>query len=534
MIGFSGTVYPGPDVPHGMVQLSPYNNLVGTIGVDDTRYGSGYFYPDKTILGFGHTNKGHWRGGAVLMMPTVGKLQIVPGSFEHPDTGYRSRFKHASETATAGYYSVVLDDYDIKVELSALTYTGFHRYTFPATDEANILIDLGRAHRCMPDVSFEIVDNTCIQGTQEIRSGLYSFYIEFSKPFKAYGTWQDGKIKAGSKSASGGNAGAYVTYDTIAGESIEVTVTLSRNSVADAKANWYDEAKGLDFAAARAKARRIWNDKLGMIEIEGGTEKQRENFYSTFYRSLQWPPILTDLSAERHVYDWPSLWDTFRNKQPLLTLIEPEIKQNIVRSMVENAKREGKMYTHFHGNHASSIITASYLSGLDDFDIEAAYIYLKKNQTDRSIIDKKHMQFLDEYLDNGYVATIDPVPAETRKKSRSAVAKTMEYAFDDGVMAILAEKLGKTKDAQAFMKRSKNYKNVYEPSTGIMWGRKPDGDFVKPVKPMEPFHTYMFREANAWQQTWFVPHDIGGLAELMGGRQGCIDKLDEFFTTPYE
>ncbi|MCK5565684.1 MAG: GH92 family glycosyl hydrolase, partial [Planctomycetes bacterium] len=535
LIGFSGTVYPGPDVPHGMVQLSPYNHLVGSsLEVDDTRYGSGYFYPDKSILGFGHTNKGHWRGGAVLMMPTVGDLQIVPGSLENPDGGYRSRFEHAGEEATAGYYSVVLDDYNIKVELSALTYTGFHRYTFPDTDEANILIDLGRAHRSTPVASFEIVDNTHIQGTQKIRTGQYSFYMEFSKPFKAYGTWKDGKVTAGSKSASGTDAGAYVTYSTTAGESIEVKVVLSRNSVADAKANWEAEAKGLGFEGARAKARRIWNDKLSMIEIEGGTPKQRENFYSTFYRSLQWPSILTDFSNDKPVYEWPSIWDTYRNKQPLLTLIEPEVKQNIVKSMVEFAKRDGKMYTHFHGNHASSIITASYLSGLDDFDIEAAYSYLKKNQTDRSITDSRHMQFLDEYLDNGYVSTVDPVPTETRKPSRSAVAKTMEYAFADGVMAILAEELSKTADAKMFRARSKNYKNVYEPTTGIMWGRKPNGDFVQPVKPMEPFHTYLFRESNAWQQTWFVPHDIAGLAELMGGRQGCIDKLDEFFSKPYE
>ncbi|RKY10055.1 MAG: glycoside hydrolase family 92 protein [Planctomycetota bacterium] len=535
LIGFSGTVYPGPDVPHGMVQLSPYNHLVGSsLEVDDTRYGSGYLYTDKSILGFGHTNKGHWRGGAVLMMPTVGDLRIVPGSLQNPDGGYRSRFKHANEEATAGYYSVVLDDYNIKVELSALTYTGFHRYTFPDTDKANILIDLGRAHKCMPDTSFQIVDNTHIQGTQEIRTGQYSFYMEFSKPFKAYGTWKDGKVKAGSKSASGTNAGAYVTYSTTAGETIEVKVALSRNSVADARANWDAEAKGLDFAAARAKARQIWNDKLSMIEIEGGTPKQRENFYSTFYRSLQWPSILTDLSANEPAYEWPSIWDTYRNKQPLLTLIEPKVKQDIVRSMVEKAKRDGRMYTHFHGNHATSIITASYLSGLDDFDIEAAYTYLKKNQTDRTIMDGRDMQFLDEYLDNGYVATVDPVPTDPRKPSRSAVAKTMEYAFDDGVMAILAEKLGKTADAKMFRERAKNYRNVYEPTQGIMWGRKPNGDFVQPVKPMEPFHTYMFRESNAWQQMWFVPHDIPGLVELMGGRQVCIDKLDGFFTKPYE
>lgn len=535
LIGFSGTVYPGPDIPHSMVQLSPYNHLIGSsLDVDDTRYGSGYFYPDKSILGFGHTNKGHWRGGAVLMMPTVGNLQIVPGSLQNPDGGYRSRFKHANEEATAGYYSVLLDDYNIKVELSALTYTGFHRYTFPATDKANILIDLGRAHRCTPDTSFQIVDNTHIQGTQKLSTGSYSFYIEFSKPFKSYGTWKDGKVKAGSKSASGTNSGVYVSYSTTVEETIEVKVVLSRNSVTDAKANWEAEAKGLDFVAARAKAKQIWNDKLGTIEIEGGTPKQRENFYSTLYRSLQWPSILTDFSDSEAVYEWPSIWDTFRNKQPLLTLIEPEIKQDIIKSMVYKAKSDGRMYTHFHGNHACSIITASYLSGLDDFDIEEAYKYLKKNQTDRTIIDGGHMQFLDEYLDNGYVSTVGSVPTETRKPSKSAVAKTMEYAFDDGVMAILAEKLGKTSDAKMFLERSKNYKNVYESTMGIMWGRRPNGDFMQPVKPMEPFHTYMFREANAWQQTWFVPHDIPGLAELMGGRQSCIRKLDEFFSNPYE
>jgi predicted alpha-1,2-mannosidase len=524
-MGFSGCVYPGPTAPHGMVHMSPINELNTSPGIDPTRYGSGYFYPDNTIMGFTHTNKGHWSGGNLLFMATVGELQTTPSNASNPDGGYRSRFSHDNEIATAGYYFVHLQDYGIDVELSALKYTAFHKYTFPATPQANILIDLSRSHGNISNASVEVIDDTHIRGTQN----SYSFYAEFSKPFDSYGTWEGSSINSGSNSASGGNIGFYVTYTTTAGETVEVKMGMSRSNTEQAQANMQAEAADMDFAAGVAAAKQLWNDILGRIEIEGGTEEQRSIFYSSLYRSLLWPPVTTDHSAGERGFEIPPLWDTFRNKQPLVTLLEPEVKEDILRVLVDRAESRGWMDTYFHGNHASAIITDSYLSGID-FDVETAYTYLKKNQTDPS----GPLQYLDEYLNRGYVSTEDSPPSWPREPGKSAVAKTLEYAFNDGCMAILADALGKQEDLQDFIDGSKKYSNVFDPSTGFMWGRRANGDFITPFYPMEPYHTYMYREASSWQYTWFVPHDIPGLAELMGGREAFAAKLDEFFNTPFE
>lgn len=537
-MGFSGLVYPGASLPHGLVKLSPLTEVIYSDAYTDWTHGSGYYYPDNTLVGFAHTNKGHWSKGNIPFIPTVGKLLILPGTAKKPEDGFRSRFSHYRESAGAGYYSVVLEDYNILVELTATRCVGFHKYTFPKTEEGHVIIDLGHAIENIDTAYVEVMDDRHIRGFQ---NSVY-FFAEFSKPFKSFGTWKGEKINPLTRSAYGNNIGVYIDYQTFESEEMTIKVGLSYVNMDKARINLEADARQLDFEKARINAGRIWNEKLSTIEIQGGTIEQKTNFYTSLYRAMLWPPVISDVDgqyryrknlyfSDHDYYDAPPLWDAFRNHMPLLTLLEPDVKLNILRSFLERAEINGWMDTQFQGNHAASVFASSILAGLDDFDVEKAYYYLKKNQTDPA----GPVQYLDDYNNLGYIATVDPPPDDYRSHPhRSSVAKTLEYSYDSYCMSILADILEKDEDKKLFLKQSNYYKNVFDTSTGFMRGKKPDGTWIEPFDPEVPRFTYVYREANAWQSTWFVPHDVKGLIELMGGREVFSEKLDEFFSTPYE
>jgi len=536
---WAGLTFPGAALPHGMVQLSPVTTWVS---------GSGYWYEDDVINGFTHTNKGHWNLCNISVMPVVTTLYIQgPGDRLGPysQKGYGSRFSHDREDAEPGYYTVFLDDYRTKVELTVTPRTGFHRYTFPESDVSHILIDLGKANQTIEDAHVEIPDTRTIRGWQRFGRTTVCFHAEFDKPFGFSGTWRgwrtqvyDGK----PLEESGADCGAFVKYSTEEGQVVQVRIGLSFVSMENAKKNLDHENPGWDFDAVRRAAKTRWETFLNAVEVEGGKRKERVMFYSSLYRAAMWPTLRSDadgsfVGADGEVdttgtayYTLPSLWDTFRNKVTLVNMLEPEIMRDIIRSTIDMGTKRGWMPTFFFGDHAVSMITGSYLRGLTDFDVEEAYRLMRKNATESG----GTRGDIAEYAEKGYFSTVPVEKAdEPPAPGRAGVMKTIEYAYDDYCLALLAKELGKDDDCRLFMERSRNYRNVFDAGTNFMRGKTADGRWVEPFNPEFPYYGYMYREANAWQSTFFVPHDVPGLIGLMGGAVPFVAKLDSLFTLPW-
>jgi len=537
---WAGLTFPGASLPHGMVQLSPVTTFVT---------GSGYYYEDTVINGFTHTNKGHWNLCNISVMPVVTTIYIHgPGDRLGPfnSRGYGSSFSHEKEQASPGYYSVYLDDYDTRVECTVTERTGFHRYTFPESDKSHILIDLEKANSTISDAYVEIPDRQTVRGWQQFGGTKIYFHAVFDKRFDSCGVWSGWRTqKMADKpvSDSGADLGAWAKYNTQSGEQVQVKVGISFVSMDQARNNLMAENPGWDFKAVRSLAKETWRTLLNSVEVEGGTDKERTLFYSSLYRSCLWPVLRSDVdgryigadgkedTADFNYYTLPSLWDTYRNKLPLLTLIEPEIKLDIIRSTVDMGTKRGWMPTFFHGDHATSMIVGSYLRGLKDFDVGEAYRLMRKNATESG----GTRGDISEYMADGYIPTVPVMDANVPPTpGRAAVTKTLEYCYDDYSLALLAKELGKKDDYGLFMKRAEFYRNVFDKDTCFMRGREKNGRWVEPFNPKFPYYGYMYREANAWQSTFFVPHDVQGLIEIMGGRNRFISKLDSLFSVPWD
>ncbi|MBT4400668.1 MAG: glycoside hydrolase family 92 protein, partial [Bacteroidetes bacterium] len=400
---FFAHTYPGPGLPFGMVHLSPDGYTEGWT------YASGYQYADNTIMGFSHT---HYSGvgmtgkGDILIMPTVGqKLQVIPGSRENPDEGYRSRFEHSEETASPGYYSVHLKDYDILAELTVTKRAGMHRYTFPKSDCSHILIDLGHSIGRSSDEEsrIRIVDDHIIEGYKISKETIVYFVAEFDKEFAAYGTW-DGNFNTPESGAglfpyrsaeSGSNIGAFVNYVTTSDEVILLKIGLSYVSVEGARNNLKAEIPDWNFDDVKSEAREIWNKELGKIQVRGESEEQKQVFYTALYRSLLAQGISSDVdgkyfgmdgmihTAEDHQF-FPSFfcWDTYRSEHPLMTIIEPEYVNDMIKSIVSKTKNFGWLPAQHSrntfgqgmvGDHLVPIIVDAYMKGFRDYDVEFIY-----------------------------------------------------------------------------------------------------------------------------------------------------------------
>ena len=538
---WAGLTFPGATLPHGMVQLSPVTTFVT---------GSGYYYEDDVINGFTHTSKGHWNLCNISIMPVVTRLYIQ-GSGDRlgpwNSRGYGSHFSHDREEASPGFYSVHLDDYDTDVELTVTRRTGFHRYTFPESVNSYILIDMEKSNQRITDAFVEVADRNTIRGWQQFGRTKIYFHAVFDKPFDMCGTWNGGRSRemtGDPLSEFGADTGAYIKYRTDEGEVVQVKIGLSFVSMENAAMNLERENPGWNFASVRTKAENTWRGLLDTVEVEGGTKDQRVMFYSSLYRACCWPVLRSDVNGEftgvdgevdRADYDYytlPSLWDTFRNKLPLLTIIEPEVKRDIIRSTVDMGTKRGWMPTFFFGDHAASMITGSYLRGLTDFDVEEAYRLMKRNATESGGTRGN----IDHWLEHGYFTTprvseedvtVPPAPGS------AGVMKTLEFSYDDFSIALLAKALGKHDDYKRFMTSSRNYKNVYHYDSNFMRGRWDNGDWAVPFDPKFPWYGYMYREANAWQSTFYVPHDVQGLIEIMGGKERFVSKLDSLFIVPW-
>jgi len=528
---YSGFTYPGPALPHRDILLGPINkDLTEAAGNHGIIFP--YVHGRRTMMGFS------------APMPDLTIMPVVGGWNVPPDRSYASPYDQATETASPGYYSVFFPDSGIHVELTTTERIGYYRFTYPATERGAVLIDLGAG-----DNAIEITGDHTVRGRGQ--RGGRCFVAEFSKPFKAFGTFRqnqpqldggrvrrDDSTTPDSRAESGSYAGSYLDFSTRAGEPILVRIASARSY--EAAQRLLDAETG-SFAEVRQRAQSAWSEKLNLIQVKGGTEKERELFYSTLYNSLLFPKLITKKGdplrgrnpdgrvAEYDRYSPIAFWDTGRNQIVLLTLLEPDVKTNILRTHLEMARESGWMHTSFHGDHAVFMYLGDWERGLP-FDYASVYDFLRKNATDPA----GPRGHLGEYLAKGWIHDIVvDHPSPPYADGNAGVATTLEYSWDDYAMAQFAKKLGREADYQMFLARAHNYTNVFDAAIGFMRGRNEDGSWIAPFDPFEPYYNFMMKEASGWQTLWLVPHDVQGLSELLGGRTNFQNKLDVFFNTPY-
>lgn len=530
--GGHGHTYPGATVPFGMVQLSPDTRLTGWDGC------SGYHYSDDIIYGFSHT---HLSGtgisdyGDILLMPTAGDVRLNALGARGTADGYASHFSHRNERAAAGFYSVRLDDDQILAELTTTPRVGFHRYTFQPTADANVILDLTHRDKVL-DSGLRVTGVNRIEGFRRseawAKDQLVHFVAEFSQPFKSYGIAVDGRVESGRSEAHGTNVKAFFTFDARSGAPVMVKVALSPVSAEGAAKNLAAELGHWDFDRAKSDADRAWAQALGKIEVTGGTREQRVNFYTALYHSMLAPNLFMDVDGRYRGRDLKahtaegfdnytvfSLWDTFRAAHPLYTIVEQKRTADFVNTFLAQYEHGGRLPVwELAGNetdtmigyHAASVIADAAAKGIKGFDLERAYAAMKHSAR------LKHFG-LDAYARRGYISSED---------EPESVSKTLEYAYDDWCVAVVAKLLGRQDDYEHFIRRAQNYKNLFDPATGFMRARR-NGGWVTPFDPREV--NFSFTEANSWQYSFFAPHDIGGLVELSGGSTRFARRLDELF-----
>ena len=533
---FTGNTYPGAQAPFGMVQLSPDNGLAGWDRI------SGYFYPDSTIAGFSHTHLSGTGAGDlydVLFMPVT-----LPYKEAQGELGIHSKFSHQDEEASAGYYRVKLQDYNINVELTATPRCGVQRYTFPKA-ESMVILNLKKAMNWdfTMDSQIEIVDSCNIRGYRFsegwARGQKLYFATRFSRPFKSV-EMDEAEIKLKGEKVGTSKIARFM-FDTEEGDQITIVTALSGVSVEGAVKNLDAEAPHNDFDKYLADAKADWNKQLQRIEVTGGNDDDRVNFYTALYHSMIAPTIYSDVDGKYYGPDkqvhqadgWVnystfSLWDTFRAAHPLFTYTEPERVGDMVQSFIAFYEQNGRLPVwNFWGSetdmmigyHAVPVIVDAYLKGIGNFDAEKA---LEACVATANIDEYRG---IGSYKKNGYI----PYNVTDQYNTENwSLSRTLEYAFDDFCIAEMAQKMGKTELANEFYKRSQNYRNVFNPATGFMQPIDDKGVFQPNFNPDE--YTAHICESNAWHYFWSVQHDIKGLVSLTGGQDKFAAKLDSMFT----
>ena len=530
--GFHGHTYPGATVPFGAVQLSP-----------DTRAGNwdacaGYHYDDTTLKGFSHT---HLSGtgcidlGDILFRPTTLKPDLTAESICRP-----ANFSHKDERASAGYYSVILKDEGIKAELTATTHTGMHRYTFPSGKPVTIIVDLAHLldNEYIYEAELERTTSNEIVGMRRTRGWTDNQYVyfaaQFSEPFQTVEFVQDKKIVSAETKQVGTDLQAILTFADKDGEPIIAKVGLSLVSVDNARKNLAEEVKDFNFDAVCAAARNDWEQALSSITVEGGGTDDLKNFYTAIYHAMVVPNVVSDVNGEyrRHnmqigqlpkgkmQYSTFSLWDTFRAWNPLMTLIDTALVNNMVNSYLDiydasgelpiwplSAAETGTMI----GYHSVSVIADAYLKGIRGFDAEKALDAMK-------VSSEKNKKGADYYIKYGFI------PSNIKKESISCL---LEFAYDDWCIARMAQEMGKEDVYRKYIERSQNYINVFDGSTKFFRGKRMDGNWETSFNPFEVGRSYT--EATAWQYRFSVPYDVNGMVQLFGGKEKFITALDSIF-----
>jgi predicted alpha-1,2-mannosidase len=544
--GGHGHTYPGATVPFGFVQLSPDTRTEGWDAC------SGYHYSDTNILGFSHTHLSGTGGkdlGDVCILPVTGPLGDSTGYTALSADRFKSGFSHDKELAQPGYYRVWLDRYNVLAELTASAHCGLHRYTFPSSGPSQVLIDLVHGLGGKPTAgSLEVESSTRIAGQRSnngwAKGRTIYFVIESSQPFKAVGLEAEGKpLPAGQKQAKGKELRARLDFKTSPKRPVLLRVGLSPTSIADARKNLQAEMATWDFEAVREAARKVWGESLARIEIESDNATFRQTFYSAMYHTMSAPVLYNNAdgsyygtdrkvhpSAGFQYYSTMSQWDVFRGEMPLLTLTQPERINDLVQSMLVFYQQSSSHALPIWplasyetscmiGYHSVPIIYDAYQKGFRGFDPQLAFQAMR----DTAMGEVKRQK---EYRDLGYIPWV--------KGKGSATSQTLEMTYDDWCIAQMAKALGKTDDAELFTKRAQFYKNVWDPKTRFFRSKRADGTYQDPFDPKEVSRRGgaaegYYTEADAWQYTFAVLHDVPGMIELYGGNSAFIERLDEFF-----
>lgn len=544
MIGsdYHGNVFVGASVPFGMVQLGPTNMSKGW------HWCSGYHYSDSTIIGFSHT---HLNGtgigdlGDILFMPTTGKPTTFKGTFDDLSKGYVSKFSHDDEIVRPGYYSVLLQKYNIKAELTATERVGYHRYTFPESKQANIIIDLGEGIDWdePTETYMKQIDKRTIEGYRYSRGWAKNQKIYFTAVFSKdvnYTQVIEPIYRPRSKDSLNIHK-AVLSFETQHNEALEVKVGISYVSCTNAMQNLTSELSDWNFEKTVAKATEKWNSELSKIDIESSDSNTLVMFYTSLYRTMISPSIFCDVNgdyrgADGKVYNTKSvvqhtifsLWDTYRTLHPLQTILNTKRSADWVNSLLDITEKQGSLpIWHLVGNetgtmvgvHSIPVIVDAVLKNIDGIDAERAYKLVRSFEQR----DDRGLKFVRE---QGWI------PAD---KENWSVSKALEYAIDDYAIALLAKRLEKNEDYELFSKRAKYYAHYFDKQLGFMRGKLADGTFRKEYNPAFSLHEEAdYVEGNGWQYTFLVPHDVEGLIHLFGGHENFSKKLDSLFLVSSE
>ena len=556
-----GHTFPGACAPFGGVQLSPDtdtvpHNINGTYQPGAYEYCAGYQYRDKTIVGFSHTHfsgTGHSDLGDILIMPTTGELRLNPGTADNPDSGYRSRFSHATEKASPGYYEVMLDDYAVKAQLTATERVGVHKYTYSKEGIQRIILDLNHGiynYDGKTLWAFLRVENDTLLTGYRITNGWartnYTYFaISFSKPVRNYGYtdhqkvlyngfWRKFAMKQNFPEIAGRKVVSYFEFDDEDAE-LEVKVAISGVSAEGALKNLYGETGGRSFETVAEQTRKKWNRELSRFDVEGN-EDQLAMFYTSLYHTMINPSVYMDVDGQYRGLDHGihraegftnytvfSLWDTFRALHPYFNLFYPDRNTDMVESMLKHYEQSVHkalpVWSHMAnenwcmiGYHAVSVLSDAYAKGLA-VDAE------KLLEAMLSSSKLPYYEGLSDYRKLGFV------PFE---KSGSAASITLEYAYDDWAIYQLARKLNKDDVVSEYRHRALNYRNIFDPETKWARARHADGSWKKTFNVLNT-HGEGFIEGNSWNYSFYVPHDVAGLINCMGGEKNFTARLDSMF-----
>ncbi|GEP92128.1 alpha-1,2-mannosidase, putative [Chitinophaga terrae (ex Kim and Jung 2007)] len=554
-----GKTFPGATTPFGLVQVSP-NTITGGDN------GSGYSYEHQFIEGFAFTQMSGigWYGdlGNFLVTPATGPLRVIAGRHAAPGKGYRSGYDKSSEIAEAGYYSVMLTNPDIRVEASAAPHSGMLRFVFPQHKQSRIQVDLARrVGGTAIEQSVEVVNANTIEGWMKCTPEgggwgngdgkadyIVYFHAEFSKPLKNYGYWnahipegqsrkreaiesaaydslvEKAAIVRNTRKLTGKHIGFFTEFETKANETVTMKAGISFVSVAGARENLAKEISGWNFESVRKNAKELWNQALSKATIEGGTEEQKHVFYTALYHTMIDPRSAADVNGfytggdgqvhrqqqftKRTIF---SGWDVFRSQFPLQSIINPTVVNDMINSLVELGTESKKNYLErwellnaysgcMIGNPAVVVINDAYSKGIRNFDIAKAYT-LAKNSVEK--------------FGNGERGYAD------------GISQTLEYAFSEWALSQFAKQLGHTADAAKYAQRAKSYQNLFDSTHHWFRAKNADGSW-------QPWNNggriaQPTLESNAYQQGWFVPHDLDGLVSLLGGKEKVIADLEDLF-----
>lgn len=537
--GEHGHVFVGANVPFGMVQLGPTNISEGWDWV------SGYHFSDSTIWAFTHTHLSGTGIGDLLdigFMPVIGDVKLGKGSPNNLESGMYSLFKRDTEVTKAGYYAVHLDRYNIDVELTTTKRVGFHKYTFPKSDQAKVIIDLKtKLNWDEPIETYLIQENDSTISGYRFSKGWADnqkvfFHAIFSKPMNGFLVSESDEDIQEAKELKAKGVFGQALFDMEDKEELYIKVALSPTSIANAKLNMQAELTGWDFEKTKKDADQAWNEELNKIQIETTDHTTQRVFYTALYHTMIAPSVFCDVNgdyygADKQMHQNPgftnyttfSLWDTYRAAHPLMTLIHPEKMSDIVNTMLNIYKQQGRLPV-WHlmgcetdcmvGNSGVPVVADALLKGYTGFDQELAYEAIKNSMMG----DERGLDLYKKYKYIPY------------DKQDEALSYAMEYAIDDWAVAQVAKMKGYTDDYEYFMDRSKAYKYYFDKETGFVRGLDSEGQFRPDLDPFKSVHRANdYTEGNAWQYTWLVPHDIEGLVEAFGSKEKLITKLDSLF-----